>query len=129
MLGGGALIVLGSILNWRDFGFGGGGVSGLSFDNLGFFGIFALLIGLGLAAIGAIRAFGVSVNLPDSIAGFSLDQLGLIEAFTVFLWSFALVSANGVAIGAHLSWIGGALAAAGAFLGTRDQAPTTTTTI
>ncbi len=128
MMGGGVLIVLGSILRWRDFslGFGSGGISGLNFDNMGLFGIIALLIGLGLTAIGAIRAFNVSVNLPDSIAGFSLDQLGLIEAFTVFLWSFALISANFIGIGVHLTWIGAALATAGAVLSLREQPATTT---
>lgn len=124
MLGGGALMVLGSLLDWR--GFRGAGTSGVSFDSMGLFGILVLLIGLGLVAIGAIRAFGLSVDLPDNIAGFSLNQLALIEAFAVFLWSFALISADFIKVGVHLTWIGGAAAVAGAILAQREATPSTT---
>lgn len=117
-------MVLGSLLDWR--GFRGAGTSGVSFDSMGLFGILVLLIGLGLVAIGAIRAFGLSVDLPDNIAGFSLNQLALIEAFAVFLWSFALISADFIKVGVHLTWIGAAAAVAGAILAQREATPSTT---
>jgi len=125
LLGGGLLIALGTILDWFP------GASGLNVDFNGLFGIVALLIGLGLAAVGAIRAFAPDTKLPDEIAGFSFDQLSFVEAVTVFLWSFALIFESGTKIGLHLTWIGGAVATAGAVLSMRNapvggpEAPTT----
>jgi hypothetical protein len=125
LLGGGVVIALGTILDW------GPGVSGLNVDFNGLFGIVALLIGLALAAIGAIRAFAPDTKLPDEIAGYSLDQILFVDALTVFLWTFALISESGTKIGLHLTWIGGAVALAGTVLSMRNapaggpEAPTT----
>lgn len=123
LLGGGVLIVIGTILDW------GPSTSGLDTDLNGLFGIIALLIGLGMIALGAIRAFSPSTSLPDSIAGFSMDQIVLAEALTVFLWSFALVFEDGAKAGVHLTWIGGAVALAGAVLSLRGTGSTSTTSI
>ncbi len=120
MLGGGVLIALGSILDWR------GGQSGLNFDSAGLYGILVLLIGAGIAFVGANKAFGLNVSLPDEILGLSMTQWVLIEAFTVFIWAFALLSAEFIDFGVHLTWIGGAVTLAGAVLELR-QAPTTST--
>ena len=68
LLGGGVVIALGSLLNW------GPDTSGLNTDFNGLFGIICLLIGIGFAAVGGIRAFAPSTNLPDNIGGFSLDE-------------------------------------------------------
>ena len=124
MLVGGIIIAIGTILDW------GPNTNGLNTDFNGLFGIVALLIGLGLAAYGGIRAFAPDTNLPDRIAGLTLDQLSVAEAFTVFLWSFALIFEDGIKMGAHLTWIGGAIAVAGGILSTRNApatggAPTT----
>jgi len=119
MLGGGVLTALGSVLKWRGFGFGSD-ISGLSFDNMGLFGLLVLVIGLALAAIGGIRAFAPDTSLPESIAVFTLDQALFILAVTVFLWSFALISATAVKVGVHLTWIGAAIAAVGLALGMRS---------
>lgn len=118
MLGGGVLVALGSILDWRDFGFGGG-VSGISFDNMGLFGLIVLLSGVALAAVGGIRAFAPQTSLPDAVAGFTLNQILFILGVTVFLWSFALIAADGTAIGVHLTWIGAAATVAGTILSMR----------
>jgi hypothetical protein len=122
MLGGGVLIVLATFLNWAP------STSGLNTDLNGLFGILILLIGLGFIAVGAIRAFSPSTSLPEEIAGFSLDQLGFAEALTVFLWSFALVAEDGVKFGAHLAWIGGAVALAGVILALRSPSGSGATT-
>lgn len=127
LLGGGVLIALGSILDW--FGGFGGGASGLNTDLNGLFGIIALLIGIGLAAVGGIKAFSPSTSLPDNIAGFTLDQISLTEALAVFVFSFSLITESGSKIGLHLTWIGAAVAIAGSVLALRSPAsagPTTT---
>lgn len=122
MLGGGLVIALGSILDWRT------GTSGLSFDSTGLFGILVLLMGLGIAFLGAQSAFGLSVGLPEKIAGLSLGQWALIEAFTCFIWAFALISADFIEAGVHITWLGGAIATVGAVLNLRE-APAAATSI
>ena len=119
MLGGGALMVIATLLDWR------GESAGLSFDSMGLFGIVVLLSGLMIAAVGGIRAFGANVSLPDDIAGFSLDQICLVDAFTAFIWTFALISGDFVEIGVHLTWLGAAIAATGAALNLRTPATDT----
>lgn len=108
------VIALGSILDW------GPSTSGLDTDLNGLFGIICLVIGIALAAVGAIRAFSPSTSLPDNIAGFSLNELGFAEALAVFLGSFALITEDGTKIGLHLTWIGGAVALAGVILSMRN---------
>ncbi|MFN3219302.1 MAG: hypothetical protein ACE367_22670 [Acidimicrobiales bacterium] len=117
MLGGGVLVALGSILDWRT------GTSGLNFDNMGLFGLIVLLSGVALAAVGGIRAFAPQTSLPDAVAGFSLDQILFMLGVTVFLWSFALIAADFVEIGVHLTWIGAAAAVAGTILSMRKVSP------
>ncbi len=122
-LGGGVLIALGTILDW------GPGIGGLNTDFNGLFGIIALLIGIGLAAVGAIRAFSPSTSLPDQIAGLSLDQLGFIEALAVFIFAFSLLTESGTKIGLHLTWIGAAVALVGVILALRNPSSSSTTAI
>jgi len=114
MLVGGILMAIGTFLDWRSFlSFGS---SGLSLDSMGLFGIITLILGIIIAAVGAIKAFGLSVNLPDEIIGHTLGQLLMVDAFIVFLWTFALVAADFVGGGVHLTWIGAAVAMVGAGL-------------
>lgn len=116
------MVILGVILDWAS------GLSGLNIDLNGLFGIIALLIGVGLVALGAIKAFSPTTSLPSGFAGFSLDQIVFTEAVTVFLWSFALVAADGTKIGLHLTWIGAAVAVAGSVLTLRNSAGSTSPT-
>ena len=111
------MIILGLILDW------GPGVNGLNVNFLnGLFGIVALMIGIGLVALGAIQLFSPSTSLPSGFAGFSLGEIAVTQAFTVFLWSFALVALDGAKIGLHLTWIGAAVAVAGSVLTLRNSA-------
>lgn len=121
MLGGGVVMFLGSILNWR------GDASGVSTDSFGLLGLFILLFGAAIAATAAIRAFAPQVTLPDQIVGFRLEQIGIILGFTAFLWTFTSITANGVEFGLHLTWIGAAAATAGAFLADRASSARSTT--
>lgn len=115
------MIVLGTILDW------GPGVSGLNVDFNGLFGIIALLIGVGLAAVGAIKAFAPSTSLPDDLGGFTLDQISFTAALAVFIFSFSLITEDGTKIGLHLTWIGAAVAVAGAVLSLRAPSGSSTT--
>ena len=114
MLGGGVLMVLGSILNW------GPSTSGLSTDLFGLLGILILLSGAAIAGLAAVRAFAPQVGLPDDIIGFSLEQVAVILGFTMFLWSFSAITIDGIEFGAHLTWIGSAAATVGAVLSARS---------
>ncbi len=114
MLVGGAVMAIATLLDWRS-GFGQG-TSGLSLDTMGLFGIITLLIGIAIAAVGAISAFGLSVNLPDRVLGHTLNQLMMVDAFIIFLWTFAWIAADFTGAGVHLTWIGAAVAMVGAAL-------------
>ena len=108
------LIAIGTFLDWA--GAFGGSVNGLDTDLNGLFGFIALLIGIGLAVVGGIKAFSPSTSLPDNIAGFTLDQISFTEALAVFIFAFSLVFESGTKIGLHLTWIGAAVAIAGSVL-------------
>jgi hypothetical protein len=110
MTGGGALMVLGPILDW------GPNTSGLSTSSVGLLGVFVFLFGLVIALIGATRAFGLPVNLPDALAGFTQNQVAVVLGFTAFLWTFGTISRDNSQFALHLTWIGAALATAGAII-------------
>jgi hypothetical protein len=116
MLGGGVLMIIGSILNW------GPSTSGLSTDLFGLLGILILLSGAAIAGLAAVRTFAPQVGLPDQIVGFSLDQVATVVGFTMFLWSFSAITISGIEIGAHLTWIGAAAATVGTVIASRKNA-------
>ncbi len=76
LVGGGVLMVLGSVLNWSP------NTSGLSTGAVGLLGIFVLLFGISVGLIRATRVFGLAVPLPDQLLGFTQDQIALVLAFT-----------------------------------------------
>lgn len=123
LLGGGVVIALGTILDW------GPSTSGLNVDFNGLFGIIALLIGIGLAVVGGIKAFSPSTALPDDIVGFSMDQVAFVEGLTVFIGAFSMAFEDGVKFGAHLTWIGAAVAIAGSVLSMRSSGSSAPSTI
>lgn len=115
ILGGGAVMVLSTLLKWRI------DTSGLSFDNMGLFGLLTLVIGVLLVLVGLSKTFVPALKLPQRILGFTLEQECFALAFTVFLWTFALIAADFTKIGVHLAWLSAAVAAVGAVLSMRDQ--------
>lgn len=112
-------MVLASLLDWRTT------TSGLSFDNMGLFGLLTLAIGGVLVVVGLSKSFVPTLKLPAKVLNFTLEQECFALAFTVFLWTFALIAADFTEIGVHLAWISAAVAAVGAVLAMRDGAPTT----
>ena len=109
-------MVLGPILKWV------GDTRGVSTTATGLLGVLVLLSGLLVIAVGAIRAFNVEVALPDEIAGFSVEQICLCDAFASFLWTFAYIFESGTKIGLHVTWLGAAVATTGAALAMRQPA-------
>ncbi len=121
MLGGGALLFISSFLNW--FKFGPFSQSGLDTDITGLQGIVILLIGAGVAAVAAIRAFaGDSVTLPDAVLGLTLNQVILVLGFAAFLMMFGLQFANNTSVGVVLGWIAAAVVVAGVIVDDRSPA-------
>lgn len=124
-IAGGALLFIGSFLDW--WGFDSFGFSGTDTDVNGLQGLFALVIGAAIAVVAALSAFAPQVNLPQRVAGFSLDRLLLMLAFSAFLMSFGAIFWDidpiGPKIGIHLSWIGAAVATVGYFLESNEDAP------
>lgn len=115
---------IGSLLKWRF------DVSGVSNDLHGIFGILTLLFGLLIAAVAGIRTFGAGVELPDSILGMSLEKIAAILSVSIFIPAFGLIAGQSVKFGVHLTWIGAAIATAGAVLAIRNEgAGTPATTI
>lgn len=121
-MGGGALLFIGSFLDW--FGFESFGFSGTDTDVNGLQGIFALVIGLAIGAVAALRAFAPQVNLPDALAGIGRDKLLFMLAIGAFLMTFGAifwsVDPLGPKIGLHMCWIGAALAIGGFFMDSND---------
>lgn len=111
-------MVLSTFLDWR------GNTSGLSTDSMGLFGILTLLFGLAVAAVGGIKAFAPQVGLPERVLNFSISQVAVILAFTVFLWTFGVqLGGDSVKIGMALAWIGGAVATVGGVMDSMAAAP------
>lgn len=121
-LGGGALLFLGSFLDW--YGTSRFAVSGTETEFNGLQGIFALIIGLAIVALAAIAAFAPQINLPNNIGGISLDQLMFMLAIGVFLMCFGglfwSVGDVGPKIGLFLCVAGSAVATAGYFIDRTD---------
>jgi hypothetical protein len=110
MAGGGALMMLGPILDW------GPNTSGLSTSSVGLLGSFVFLFGVLIGLTGASRAFGLPVTLPDRLLGFTQDQVAVVLGGTAFLWTFGTISRDHAQFALHLTWIGAALATAGALI-------------
>jgi vacuolar-type H+-ATPase subunit I/STV1 len=115
ILGGGAVMVVSTLLKWVP------GRNGLSFDVLGLFGLLTLVIGVVLVLVGLSRTFVPAIKLPERILSFTIEQECFALALTVFLWTFALITEDGVKIGIHLAWLSAVVAAVGAVLAMRDQ--------
>lgn len=115
LLGGGGLLVISTFLDW--FSAGPFSENGLNTDLNGFQGIFVLLIGVVLAALGAAKAFGSgSVSIPDSIGPIATDTLVLGLGLAAFLITFGLQFRDSAAIGITLGWIAAAAGTVGAFM-------------
>ncbi len=125
-LGGGALLFIGSFLDWYGASEGGFsfGASGTDTDFNGLQGIFALVIGLAIATVAGLRAFAPQVKLPTDVAGFSLDKLLYMLAIAVFFMCFGglflSAGALGPKIGLFLCTIGAALAVVGSFMDSKE---------
>jgi hypothetical protein len=111
---GGVLLFISTLLDWR--GSGPFGSAGTSTDFQGLQGILCLIIGIAVAVVAGIRAFGVNVNLPERILGFSLNQLILILGFAAFLTTFGLQFGDFVEFGVTLAWIASGAIVAGAVI-------------
>ncbi len=104
------------LLDWVSFSVPGFsiGFAGTETDMFGFQGIFVLLMGLAVAAVGIIKGFAPQVSLPDEVLGLSLFQVASIFGFTTLLVTVGQLFAGDSAIGLYLGIIGGGLAVAGA---------------
>ncbi len=110
MMAGGGILAISTLLDWRF------NSSGLNTDYWGLYGVFVLLIGLGVAGVVAARTFG-NVSLPDDILGFTLDQTIVVLAFAAFLPTFGMqLGGNGAKIGLTLAWLASAAIVVGSVL-------------
>lgn len=128
-LGGGALLFIGSFLDW--YGVSGYGFSGTDTDFNGLQGIFTLVIGLAIAGVAALRAFAPQVNIPTEIIGIPTDKLLLMFGVGAFLMCFGglFISAGslGPKIGLFLCVLGAALAVGGHVMDSRETSTASAT--
>jgi hypothetical protein len=128
-LGGGALLFIGSFLDW--YGVSGYGFSGTDTDFNGLQGIFTLVIGLGIAGVVALRTFAPQVNVPTDIAGIAVDKMLFMLAVGAFLMCFGglFISAGslGPKIGLYFCVVGAALAVAGYVIESRETSSASAT--
>ena len=117
LLGGGVLMIIGSLLDW------GPRTSGLNLDIFGLLGIITLLTGAFLGFLGANKAFNLGVGLPDNVAGFSLDQIAFADALVMLMATLGAMTADFDAkTGLVLAVLGSALAFGGAVFNLRSDA-------
>ncbi len=125
LIAGGGVLLISSFLDW--FSVASFGTNGWEVDAFGLHGIMVALIGVIVGLGAALTAFG-GVSLPDSMLGFSRNQIFLILSFAAFLITFGQQFANGSAFGVTLGWIAAAVMTAGACMdeqGSRSAAPPT----
>jgi hypothetical protein len=115
-------MAISTFVNWRN------DEAGLGNALFGLLGLLTLVFALAIIAVGAIRLADTDLKLPQSVAGFSVEQLVTILAIAVLVPTFGSLSGeervNG---GLHLAWLGAALAAAGGLLAARNSETATTT--
>jgi hypothetical protein len=121
MLAGGGLMAISTFINWRN------DEAGLGNALFGLLGLLTLVFALAIIAVGAIRLADSDLKLPQSVAGFSVEQLVTIMAVAVLVPTFGSLSGERVNGGLHLAWLGAALAAAGGLLAARNSESMTTT--
>lgn len=116
MMAGGAVLLIGSFLDWQSFGSGSFSISANAWDR-GLLGFFLLLISAVAIGVAAVDAFAPQVNLPEDILGFSKVQLVLVLGFAAFVVSFGLLFlAEGFKIGSILATLGSGAVVAGAIM-------------
>ena len=116
IMAGGAVLAIASLLDWVEF-----------FSKTELFGfqwVFTLLIGAAAAIVVAIKTFS-SVELPDEILGFSLNQIIVALGFGAFMILFGAQFGERREIGVLLGWISAAVLTAGAFMESQQDSGTT----
>lgn len=118
LIGGGALVLVSTFLDWFSVGEAGFsfGYSGWETGSFGLLGIFVAAIGAIIALGGILTATGNADNIPDSILGFTHDQLHLALGLAAFIPTFGLQFSSGAALGITLGWIGAAAIIVGALM-------------
>jgi len=116
LAGGGVLMFISPLLDWASFSAPGFsvGFAGTETNLFGFQGIFVLLMGIAVAAVGIIKGFAPQISLPDEVLGLSVIQIASIFAFTTVLLTVGQLFGGDAAIGLYLGIVGGGLALAGA---------------
>lgn len=113
LIGGGALLFVSTLLDWRSSG--PFGYNGWETEWHGLQGIFVAAIGVAVALGVALTTFG-NVSLPDAFLSFTRNQVYLILSFAAFLMMFGLQFASSTDIGVILGWIAAAVMTAGAVM-------------
>ncbi|MCH7789921.1 MAG: hypothetical protein IH940_10850 [Acidobacteria bacterium] len=116
IMAGGAVLAIASLLDWVEF-------IGKT-ELFGFQWVFTLLIGAAAAIVVAIKTFS-SVELPDEILGFSLNQIIVALGFGAFMILFGAQFGERREIGVLLGWISAAVLTAGAFMESQQDSGTT----
>ena len=120
---------LSPLLDWASFSAPGFsfGFTGTETTLFGFQGIFVLLMGIAVAAVGIIKGFAPQISLPDEVLGLSIFQVASIFGFTTLLVTIGQLFGGDGAIGLYIGIIGGGLAVAGAITEGKS-APSTAST-
>ena len=127
LIAGGVVLFISTFLDWYSVsGESFGGFESRSFgynawetDGFGLLGIFCALIGLVIGGAVAAKQFG-NVTLPDSIAGFTSQQLHLILSAFALLITVAIIFRGEVGIGLWLAVIASGVMVAGAVMDQRE---------
>lgn len=116
LIGGGAVVFIASLLDWIDAPFGS------KTEWFGITWLFTLLIGGGIAVAVGLSAF-TNVTLPESILGFTLNQLWVSLSFSAFLILFGLfIGGEERGIGLLLGFLGAGVMVTGGFMEMQSEA-------
>lgn len=116
-IGGGAILLISTFLDWQKVGGGGFSFSRNAWDRSFLTGLFLLLIAVAAIAVPVITNFAPQVKLPQDVLGFSPARLVTLLGSSAFIISFSLLfQAEGFQIGSILAVLASAAIVAGGFL-------------
>ncbi|GEM_PF-2110582 len=116
LIGGGIALFVSTFLDWTD----DASVNGWSTENFGTMGIILAAISLGLTISVISTTFG-ELTAPESILGFSQDQLNLVLGLISFFMLFPVEFIDNTGTGILIGWLAAVAIIAGAWIDLNEE--------
>jgi len=116
LVGGGIALFVSTFLDWTS----GASINGWSTENFGTMGIVLAAISLGLTISVISTTFG-ELTAPESILGFSQDQLNLVLGLIPFFMLFPVEFIDNTGTGILIGWLASVAIIAGAWIDLNEE--------